>query len=140
MSVVLLVDLVDTPSEQHPVIIITDQRYESYNPFAHIEERLFDITKRIVITRHSIVPAVVNPKKYKYFTKQSHFDFIDKSKCPDYEMTIRFVRFKITENTYESIATTLSEDRVSVEELKKFIETAFREVKYILGLRTVHSK
>lgn len=39
MSVVLLVDLVDTPSEQHPVIIITDQRYESYNPFAHIEER-----------------------------------------------------------------------------------------------------
>lgn len=55
-------------------------------------------------------------------------------------MTIRFVRFKITENTYESIATTLSEDRLSVEELKKFIETAFREVKYILGLRTVHSK
>lgn len=165
-------ELVDALSEQYPVIIMADRGYESYNLFAHIEERLFDyvirikdiesngmlsgmdlpdtetfdVTKRIVITRHSTGPAAINPKKYKYFTKQSRFDFIENSKCPDYEMTIRFVRFKITEDTYESIATSLSEDRFSVEELKEIyrkrwaIETGFREVKYILGLRAVHSK
>lgn len=165
-------ELVDGLSEQYPVIIMADRGYESYNLFAHIEERLFDyvirikdvestgmlsgmdlpntetfdVTKRIVITRHSTGPAAVNPKKYKYFTKQSRFDFIENSQSPDYEMTIRFVRFKITDDSYESIATSLSEDRFSVEELREIyrrrwaIETGFREVKYILGLRAVHSK
>lgn len=165
-------ELVDGLSERHPVIIMADRGYENYNLFAHIEERLFDyvirvkdvesngmlsgidlpntdtfdVTKRIVITRHSTGPAAVNPKKYKYFSKQNRFDFIENSKRPDYEMTIRFVRFKITEDTYESIATSLSEDQFSVEELKEIygkrwgIETGFREVKYIMGLRAVHSK
>ncbi|MGL5689651.1 MAG: IS4 family transposase [Bacteroidales bacterium] len=165
-------ELVDGLSEQYPVIIMADRGYESYNLFAHIEERLFDyvirvkdiesngmlsgmdlpdtdtfdVTKRIVITRHSTGPAAVNPKKYKYFTKQSRFDFIENSKSPDYEMTIRFVRFKITDDTYESIATSLPADRFSIDELKEIyrrrwgIETGFREVKYILGLRAVHSK
>ena len=165
-------ELVDKLSEKHPVIIVADRGYENYNLFAHIEERLFDyvirikdiesngilsgldlpdtetfdVTKRIVITRHSTGPAAVNPKKYKYFTKQSRFDFIENSKCPDYEMTIRFVRFKITDDTYEAIATSLSDDRFSVEELKEIyrkrwaIETGFREIKYILGLRAFHSK
>ena len=164
--------LVDGLSERHPVIIMADRGYENYNLFAHVEERLFDyvirikdigsngmlsgmdlpdtetfdITKRIVITRHSTGPAAVNPKKYKYFSKQARFDFIENSKGPDYEMTIRFVRFKITEDTYESIATSLSEDQFSVDELREIyrkrwgIETGFREVKYILGLRAVHSK
>lgn len=165
-------ELVDGLSERYPVIIMADRGYESYNLFAHIEERLFDyvirvkdvqsngilsgldlpetetfdITKQIVITRHSTGPAAVNPKKYKYFSKQSRFDFIENSKSPDYEMSIRFVRFKITEDTYESIATSLPEELFSAEDLKEIysqrwgIETGFREVKYILGLRAVHSK
>lgn len=165
-------ELVDSLTDEHPVIITADRGYESYNLFAHIEERLFDyvirvkdvgsngmlsgmdlpgaetfdVTKQVVITRQSTGPAAVNPKKYKYFTKQSRFDFIENSKAPDYEMTIRFVRFKITDDTYESIATSLPEDRFSIDELKEIyrrrwgIETGFREVKYILGLRAVHSK
>lgn len=165
-------ELVDSLTEEYPVIIMADRGYESYNLFAHIEERLFDyvirvkdiqsngmlsgmdlpdtetfdVTKQVVITRHSTGPAAINPKKYKYFSKQNRFDFIENSKCPDYEMTIRFVRFKITEDTYESIATSLPEDLFSAEDLKEIyrrrwgIETGFREVKYILGLRAVHSK
>lgn len=151
---------------------MADRGYESYNLFAHIEERLFDyvirvkdvqsngilsgldlpeaetfdITKQIVITRHSTGPAAVNPKKYKYFSKQNRFDCIENSKNPDYEMSIRFVRFKISEDTYESIATSLPEELFSAEDLKEIysqrwgMETGFREVKYILGLRAVHSK
>lgn len=165
-------ELVNRLSEKHPVIIMADRGYENYNLFAHIEERLFDyvirikdiqstgilsgmdlpetdtfdVTKQVIITRNSTGPVIINPKKYKYVTKQSRFDFIENSKSPDYEMTIRFVRFKITEDTYESIATSLPEELFSSEDLKEIyrqrwaIETGFREIKYILGLRAVHSK
>lgn len=79
-----------------PVIITADRGYENYNFFAHVEEKLFDyvvrlkstknngsilsglnlpagevfdITKDIVITRHSTDPYAVNKEKYKYMTK-----------------------------------------------------------------------
>lgn len=165
-------DLVDRVTDQYPAIVMADRGYENYNFFAHVEERLFDyvirvkdrnsngmlsgmdlpeseefdITKQVVITRHSTGPAAVNPKKYKYFSKQSRFDFIENSKCPDYELTIRFVRFKLTDNTYESLATSLPETEFTAQELKELynqrwgIETGFREVKHILGLSAFHSK
>ncbi|WP_157047798.1 transposase [Cellulosilyticum ruminicola] len=91
------------------------------------------LQKRIVITRHSTGSAAVNPKKYKYFTKQSRFDFIENSKCPDYEMTIRFVRFKIIDDSYEAIATSLSEDRFSVEELKEIYRKRWAIETYFTG-------
>ena len=82
--------------EWFPVIITADRDYENYNFFAHVEEKLFDyvvrlkstknngsilsglnlpagevfdITKDIVITRHSTDPYAVNKEKYKYMTK-----------------------------------------------------------------------
>ena len=39
--------MVDRISEKYPVIIMADRRYENYNLFAHIEERLFDYVIRI---------------------------------------------------------------------------------------------
>ena len=165
-------DLVDRVTEEYPAIIMADRGYENYNLFAHVEERLFDyvirvkdrnsngmlsgmelpeseefdITKQIIITRHSTGPAAINPKKYKYISKKSRFDYIKSSKCADYELTIRFVRFKLTEDTYEVIATSLSETEFSAKELEELynlrwgIETGFREVKHILGLSAFHSK
>lgn len=165
-------DLVDRVTDRNPAIIMADRGYENYNLFAHVEERLFDyvvrvkdrnsngmisgmdlpeseefdITKQIIITRHSTGPAAINPKKYKYFTKKSRFDFIENSKSPDYELTIRFVRFKLTEDTYEVLATSLPETEFTAQELKELynqrwgIETGFREVKHILGLSAFHSK
>lgn len=165
-------DLVDCLTDQYPAIIMADRGYENYNLFAHVEERLFDyvirvkdrtsngmlsgmdlpeseefdITKQVFITRHSTGPAAINPKKYKYFSKGSRFDFIPNSKSPDYELSIRFVRFKLTENTYETLATSLPETEFTAAELKELynqrwgIETGFREVKHILGLSAFHSK
>ncbi len=164
-------DLVDRVTVQYPVIVMADRGYGNYNLFAHVEERLFDyvirvkekksngmlsgmelpeseefdITKHVIITRHSTGPAAINPKKYKYFSQKSQFDFIENSKCPDYELTIRFVRFKLTEDTYEVIATSLPETAFTADELKELynqkwgIETGFREVKHILGLSAFHS-
>ena len=165
-------DLVDRVIEVHPVIFMADRGYENYNLFAHIEERLFDyvirvkdrnsngmlsgmdlpeldefdITRQIVITRHSTGPAAINRKKYKYLSRGNRFDYIENSKSPDYELTMRFVRFKLTDGSYEVLATSLSEDIFNAEELKELykqrwgIETGFREIKYILGLAAFHSK
>ncbi len=165
-------ELVDRISEKHPVIIMADRGYENYNLFAHIEERLFDyvvrvrdsdnscmvsglnlpkteeydITKRVVLTRHFSGPAAINTEKYKYLSKKSRFDYIENSKSPDYEITIRFVRFLLDDNTYEVIATSLPEEIFSMEDLKEIyhqrwgIETGFRELKYVLGLSAFHSK
>lgn len=165
-------DLVDRITEKYPVIIMADRGYENYNLFAHVEERLFDyvirvkdinstgmlsgmdlpesdtfdMTKQVVITRQSTGPASINRKKYKYFTKGSRFDYVQTSKSPDYEMTIRFVRFKLSDGNYEVLATSLPENQFSADDLKGLymlrwgIETGFREVKYILGLTAFHSK
>lgn len=165
-------DLVDRITEKYPVIVMADRGYENYNLFAHVEERLFDyvirvkdikstgmlsglelpqldefdITKQIVITRHSTGPAAINPRKYKYLSKGSRFDYIENSKSPDCELTIRFVRFKLSNGSYEVLATSLPESLVTVEDLKEIyrqrwgIETGFREIKYILGLTAFHSK
>lgn len=163
----------DRISDKYPVIIMADHGYENYNLFAHIEERLFDyvirirdlgaartmaagfdfpsdgpfdLTRDAVITRHSTGPCIVNRIKYKYFSKTSRFDYIKDSKCDDYELTIRFVRFQLENGSYELIATSLSEDEFSAEELKKLyqlrwnIEVGFREAKYILGMEQKKAK
>ena len=164
--------LVERISEKHPVILLADRGFENYNLFAHVEERLFDyairvkditssgivsglelpdtpefdVTKRIVITRHSTGPAAIMPDVYKYISKKSRFDYIENSKSPDYEMYIRFVRFQLSENNYEVLATSLPEDLFSAKDLKELyqlrwgIETSFRELKYVLGLAAFHSK
>ena len=159
-------------SEQFPVIIVADRGYESYNFFAHVEERFFDyvvrlrtskkasmfaglnlpeeesfdITKDIVITRHSTGPYAVNREKHKYLTKQARFDFIPDSSYPDYEMTIRFVSFPLESGEYEVLATSLPEDLFPAESLKEIyhlrwgIETSFRELKHVVGLAAFHTK
>lgn len=165
-------DLVDRISEKYPVILLADRGYENYNLFAHVEERLFDyvirikdsntsgiisglklpdtseydVTKRIVITRKSTGPAAIMPEIYKYMSKKYRFDYVENTKSSDYEMRIRFVRFQISQDNYEVLATSLPEDLFNANDLKELytlrwgIETGFRELKYVLGLAAFHSK
>lgn len=164
--------LVDQTDDTYPAIFIADRGYESYNLMAHIEEKLFDyvirvkdadtscmvsglklpqsaeydITKHIFITRKQAGPALINSEKYKYFSKKMRFDYVSDCKSPDYELTIRFVKFKLSDDTYEVLATSLPEEIFSVDDLKEIyrrrwgIETGFRELKYIMGLSAFHSK
>lgn len=46
--------------------------------------------------------------------KPNQWDFGDKE-----SLSIRIVRFKITENTYETIFTSLPRDKFSIEDIKK---------------------
>ena len=61
-------------------------------------------------------------------------------------MKLRVVRFKITDDTYECLVTNLTRDEFDLNELKRMyhmrwdIETAFKVLKYIIGMMSFHSK
>lgn len=63
-----------------------------------------------------------------------------------FEMTLRIVRFKISEDTYETLVTSLNRFEFPIEKLKEIyhlrwgIETSFRELKYAIGLVNFHAK
>lgn len=61
-------------------------------------------------------------------------------------LTMRIVRFKISDSVYETIVTSLNAEDFSLEEIKTLykmrwnIETAFRELKYGCGLICFYAK
>ena len=85
-----------------------------------------------------------------YLSGQSKFGKYKVSQTWDFEskciIKLCVVRFKITENTYETIVTSLDRFEFGINEIKHLyhlrwgIETSFRELKYALGLVNLHSK
>lgn len=78
------------------------------------------------------------------------FDFLpSKNKKSEptviYKLPVQIVRFKISDDSYEVIATNLSEDLFFSDDLKMLysmrwgIETSFRDLKYTVGLRYFHA-
>lgn len=63
-----------------------------------------------------------------------------------YTMRFRLVRFLLSSGEYETIVTTLPRFVFSIEDIKELyhmrwgIETAFRDIKYAIGLINLHSK
>ena len=63
-----------------------------------------------------------------------------------YSLTVRIVRFKISEDTYETIATSLPKETFTPSILKQLyhkrwgIETSFRELKYAIGMANFHAR
>ncbi len=74
------------------------------------------------------------------------FDYFNEDFNIPYEFHVRIVRFKINDDSYECIITNLSREEFSLEEIKELyhkrwgIETSFRELKYAIGLSSLHSK
>lgn len=165
------ISMFENMTDRFPAIIVGDRGYENWNLIAHIEEKLFDyvirvkdinsngiistlplpdnqefdVTRDVVLTRHHT--NYLNGKgKYKYLRKNKQFDFVPNLDSPDYDLTIRFVRFRIAENTYETVATSLSNEVFTTEMIKEIyrmrwgIESSFRQLKHTLGLASFHSK
>lgn len=84
---------------------------------------------------------IIGPSKFGKEKKGVTWDF----ESP-FTMTIRVVRFKITEDTYETIVTSLNRFAFPVSKIKELyhlrwgIETSFRELKYAIGLVNFHAK
>lgn len=114
-----------------------------------------DITKNITVSTNQydrgkdgyvIVQTLKGKQKNRQYKKElvnkpKQWDFGDKE-----NLTFRIVRFKITDDTYETIFTSLPKDKFSIADIKYLyglrwgIETSFRELKYIIGLTNLHSK
>ena len=88
---------------------------------------------------------------FKFIPSCTNFDYLPKhnKKYVDvkpYLLHFRVVRFKLSDDRYESIITNLSADTFPPEELKRLyamrwgIETSFRELKFTVGLMLFHAK
>ena len=167
-----LTNMVDKSTIDSDVIIIADRGYESYNTFAHIEEKgwkyvirvkdicskgiasslklpsceAFDKKINLQLTRRQTKEIKNNPEIYKFMPTNSKFDYLELKSHNFYPIEFRVIRFKISDDTYESIITNLNENKFSAEKIKELyhmrwgIETSFRELKYAIGLVNFHSK
>ncbi|MBN1051303.1 MULTISPECIES: IS4 family transposase [unclassified Clostridium] len=167
-----LTDMVDKSSLFGDVIVIADRGYESYNTFAHIQEKgwkyvirvrdrdskgmasslklpsceVFDKKIDLKLTRRQTKEIKANSEIYKFMPKCSKFDYLELKSPNFYPISFRVVRFKISDNTYETIITNLDSNEFSADKIKELyhmrwgIETSFRELKYALGLINFHSK
>jgi hypothetical protein len=167
-----LTDMVDRSHIKDNVIIIGDRGYESYNNFAHIEKNGwhyvirvkdtvsngilsglhlsksgdFDVTIDRILTRKQTKEIKAHPEIYRVIPTTSTFDFLDLHTNKFYPLSFRVVRFKITDDSYETLITNLNPSAFSPVELKELynkrwgVETSFRELKYAVGLTHFHAK
>ncbi len=88
---------------------------------------------------------------YKLIPHSTSFDYLDiKLRKSDplqyYELDFRVVRFKISDDSYETVLTNLDIDKYPPNKLKELyssrwgIETSFRDLKYTIGMLDFHSK
>lgn len=168
-----LTDMVDRSCIKDNVILIADRGFESYNIFAHIEKKgwnyvirvkdtassggilsglhlpttgEFDITIQRILTRKQTKEIKAHPEIYRFLPNNSTFDFLDIHTNKFYPITFRIVRFKIADDSYETVITNLNQSDFPPGELKELykkrwgIETSFRELKYAVGLTHFHAK
>jgi len=114
----------------------------------------FDIPINLSLTTKStneVKRLCKDKNKYRYIPPTVTFDYLPKKNRKHdptlfYELRFRVVRFKITEDTYETVVTNLDPYIFPAKELKKLynmrwgIETSFRELKYTVGLLHFHAK
>ena len=138
-----LADMIDRCVTGHKTIFIADRGYESYNIFAHAEQRNmyflvrvkdlgrhnsmtssfglpqteeFDADVQLTLTRKQTKQARACSGLYKFLPHNSTFDFLEQNEC--YPMTLRVVRFLLPTGTYECVITNLPRDAFSPDELK----------------------
>ncbi|WP_373657468.1 IS4 family transposase IS1675 [Sporomusa acidovorans DSM 3132] len=139
-----LADMIDRCDAGHKTIFIADRGYESYNIFAHAEQRdmyylvrvrdiernnsmtssfglpqteQFDTGVHLTLTRKQSKQAKACSGVYKFLPNNSTFDYLDQNVF--YPITLRVVRFPLTTDTYECVITNLPRDTFPPDELKK---------------------
>jgi len=165
-----LTKMVDRSPISDKVILLADRGFENYNNFAHIERKgwnylirvkdlgsngilsglnlpsdgEFDICIQRILTRKHTKEIMSHPNIYKFLPTTSLFDFLDANTF--YPISFRVVRFKIADDSYETLITNLDKTDFPPSELKMLyskrwgIETSFRELKYAVGLINFHAK
>lgn len=155
-------------------IFIADRGFHSFNVFAHAiehkayflirakdvnmrrllgqdipEENCFDLWINRILTRSQSKKKRKHPEleeQYRFICRDVAFDYIDHGLGDEYPISLRVLRFKISNDTYENIITNLPASSFSASEIKSLyelrwgIETSFRELKHVIGAINFHSK
>jgi len=162
--------MVDRYASDNKAIFIADRGYESFNTFAHVINsgqkfiiRMKDISSNGILSAHKIPDTEFdeyiettltkrhtketrnNSDTYTILFPYTDFDYLDE-KCKYYPISFRVVRFLVDTDKYVCVATNLSPEEFSSEEIKQLYhlrwgeETSFRELKYTIGLVNFHSR
>jgi hypothetical protein len=127
-------------------LFIADRGYQSYNIFAHVQEKgmyylirakdilkqgivsaakgqlpsreSFDATVNITLTNKQTKEILANPMRYRIVMSNQHFDFLSKEHR-FYEMCFRVVRFPLSDGSFECIITNLPHEDFSTDEIKE---------------------
>ena len=125
-----------------------------FSPLDLPETEEFDLFVDLSLTRKQTneVKLLFRDRNHYRLIPASHtFDYLPKKihkhePAVFYKLPFRIVRFRITDNTYETVVTNLNSVEFPPDELKKLynmrwgIETSFRELKYTVGLLHFHAK
>ena len=83
--------------------------------------------------------------QYRYICKAVPMDYLDDDH-PEYDISLRVVRFEIAPGSFENIVTNLPESEFDFEDFKDLYhlrwseENSFRDLKYPLCLKEFHSR
>lgn len=163
-------------SDIQKAIVIADRGYEAFNTFAHCMVkgwkfliRVKDATSGAVVTNLPLpdceefdapVSLVLGRSRtkqarsipnYKPLASNTVFDCFpasseDGKEIQTFEMNFRVVRFRISEDCFETVITNLPADQFPADMVKRLysarwgIETSFRYLKKNIGLELVHAK
>lgn len=157
-------------SHLNNVILLADRGYENYNIMAHAikkewkflirikdigsngiasgldlpENDIFDTDISLLLTRKQT--KAKKKTGFKFMPTIQTFDYLPVGSTDNFPISFRIVRFKISEDSYETIITNLDRVLFPPEKLKELyhlrwgIETSFRELKYAIGLTSFHAK
>ena len=107
----------------------------------------FDVIVKRFISRSKANEILNNPKVFKYIKPSKNFDYLHLGDKPNlYYICFRIVRIKVSDDNYECLITNLPDWEFPPNKLKEIyrlrwgIETAFRQLKYAVGLTNFHSK
>lgn len=167
-------EMVDTAgSSGPPTIYFADMGYASYNNFAHVIEnkqfflircndkrlagilgrpvddlREMDVHVDRILTRSQAKKKRLRPElseNYRYTCMAVPMDYLDREH-PEYDISLRIVRFEIAPGSFENIITNLPDTEFDFEDFKELyhmrwnLENSFRDLKYPLCLTAFHSK
>ena len=110
----------------------------------------FDMEITLTLTRRQTKETLKllkeHPERYRWIQPHTTFDYIKPKESQFYDLHFRAVRVLISEGVYETIYTNLDKEMFPPETIKALyhmrwgIETSFRDLKYPVGLMSLHSK
>lgn len=140
-----MADMVDRYHSQEKTIFLGDRGYESYNIFAHVEQKnmyylirvkdgtrggmvgslklpptdTFDTLVSFILTKRNTNEVKRNPGRFRYLQQVSPFDYFGPGEAQYYPITLRVVRFQIPGGGYECVITNLPQKDFPCEKLKE---------------------